>query len=764
MRLALLLMALSSTALAWSPVPEATPGQWVDLVQAVRERCEATRYSSNACQVAPADLQQPIRLALGIVATNYQDELGALFGDPPWGPVVCETNVSGGSTNIWCWTNHVALDSDFVFWTNTGARLPFGPQVTTNLIWSNTDSRLAPFDLPAAWTAQPAPALINQLDSYIKTVATCYVDTVAIQLAGGVASYFSTSATNWYWVDTDGDDVNDRWEGLPSYPSNFPTYTLSNLWRYAGLEPYRYPYQVVTQAVTRYGWQTGQLTTYSIEEEQIVTNWVEQYSFTASPTATPWRVTLGQVWLLVTNTVTTIEINGPDVITRISDQFGAIPASGQVVPSNMVPRLLLGLESPTNRLYLVPPGTGALWQAIYTGSWAVAITGQAVDTGVVYRVTSNAETVTVDAFTWASSQTIAQVTSRTWLAASLSMPGFSYVEEHVYSNGVLIAAPTASVAGTSFELAAEGTSFEIGPVASLWRPTMRDWLERAAVVSNLQWLVNLPIQIAGEYDGWQKTSQTTANYNYYPQWLVCCQGDTTNADCTTDCSDVMLYSFPLLYAPIVRSITGATRLEWTYSGAGSYSERVYDGPGFLGTTKEASWSPELQWPDYITYRVSGYTTNLGGSVDYYTRLAGGDARRVVNYSTETTAWARIETMWPRSYTSSFTVSACDGETARLHVSTFAQDAVGPEQPYPRVLSTNELSPSGIQVTVDPAGVDPSPTWYATWSDSWNRTCEITAGGPTYESYSYTEQLPNRTERRMDAPSWLYRFRFQHLAE
>lgn len=747
MRLAALIALLAWPSYAWTPGGSGSPDQWHELVEAVRERCEATRYSTNAHEVAPRDYQQSVRMPLGIVANNYVDPWSVFF--PPLvevGPVVCETNISSGVTNIWCWTNHVALDTDYISYSNgewsVDAFQPYGPQYATNLVWTNADPRLTGYELPVVWTAMPSPALVNQMDEDLKAVAVRYVDTVAISNAGGVEAYFSANpSTNWTWTDTDGDEIGDSWQNEVIYPSTFPTYTLSNLWRYSGIEPYTYPSEIVTQAVERFGWEVGQLGTYSVEEEHVLTNRVTRYDFTSAPTATPWKVTLGQVWLRITNSVTTVETNDNHTITRREDHIGAIPAKGQRVPSNMVPRLLMGLDAPTNRLHLVPPGTGEVWRTLYPDEWQVTITGVRVDTGPVYRARAANVTGTVAELTWASSSTVATARIGVWLAADLSMPEFSFAEVYVWSNSALVASPTASVAGTSFELVAEGSSYEVGDMASLWRPSLAAWRERSAIVSNLQWIADLPVLITGEWDGWQGFGNTIVpleNANYYWHRLrgykSYCIGSATNDDCGTDSTGVYLWQLPQPYTSRPVGFTGNVEMAWSYDVGGSYAETEYP----TGARYESFWKPSLFWPDSISYSVTGLTDRISVDVDYYGRLVGGEG-------------------WPKSYTNTFYDRAQD--EVREHVQTFDFDVIGPAQRWPMRIATTEATGGRALLSVDPVSINPSPYWYQTWSDGYTADA---GDGMTTITYKETVQQANTTARTL-TPIWLYRFRFKHLA-
>lgn len=781
---AVIMLALAARAGAWSPYPETSPTNWVELVEAVRERCEATRYGKTITTngivvttnlhylVQPANYAQPIRIPMGVVATNYLDPVAMSYGDYVLiGPVICETNITATSTNIWCWTNHVALDTDYYTLNKSNELyMPFGPQVATNLIWDLREEDWEDlYGVPPAWTAQPSAALINQLDTDLKAVATQYVDTVAIDNAGGIEAWFSTpSGTNWFWVDTDNNETNDAWVSLPSYPASFPGYTLSNLWRYAGLEPYRYLDSITTQTVTRYGWEVGQLDTYSVERLEVATNWFESYAFTAAPTVTPWKVSLGQLWLIMTNTVATYATNGNPVnpaitngrLLQVVDYIGAVPAGGQVVPESLVPRMLAGpSQVMTNTLLLVPPGTGTLWQGVVPSDWSVEISGKALGTTGVWKIEDAEETHTAGSmsWSWASNTTIAaKHTDRAWISASLSSTGLSFTETYVYSNGVLVSSPTVSLAGTSVELVGEGASFEVGPAGNLWQPTAADYAERLAIATNLKWLANLPADQSGEY------AQQRYGWPVLPFQTNCYEGFCEGTEFGDECK-VALPSLPWTYNLTNIAFTGSGSLSWTFDHRGVYREEKRTGDNCDRTYREAYFEPTAWWPETITYRLTNLTDRLAGAVDCYARLEGGESKKVVSYSRlvgfQWTPWGdgepiyhywdRLETVQPHLAPVGYTTNTV----------TFATDAIGAEQLWPRLLGSTTVTSNGHHnLTVDPTGKRPDESFYAvrTLSDSWTE-------GNDSVSLTETYQVPNKTERTMRQPSWLYRYSFKHLS-
>lgn len=756
MRLAACIVLMAARAWAWGPA-EATPSQWVELVEAVRERCEATRYN-DAYKVAPENYAQPIKFSLGVIQTNITDEIFGWLGLDPIGPVVCRTN----GADVWCWTNHVALDTDYVTWTNDEcgwgwAVYPFGPQSSTNLTWTNGDARLAGYGLPAAWTQEPSAALINLVDDAIRRAATNYVDTVAIAEVGGIDAYFQVPSGGWHWIDSDGDEVDDRWYQVPTYPAGLPLYTMSNLWRYAGIEPYRYPSEIVTQTVTRYGWEVGQLSTYSVEETEVRTNRVEVYGFERAPTATTWRVMQAQLWLRVTNTVTTTHGS----LVTIDDQFGAVQVAGDPVPPDMVPRLIRGEATIHNRLTLTPPGTGTVWRTALAPAWPVRVVGTAITSTPLWRLSTETNSLTIGYLAWSNGQASA-VLPRVYLTGALDAPGWSYTETYVYSNTTLVSRPTESVAGASYELVAEGASYEIGQMASLWRPTLRDWQARAAIVSNLLWTIGPEPAVA--FDGWV-SGPNTANYEVFSA-----TGNHIRA-CSSDNDDCWGVSLPESVGPYTSTPrTGAvSSLAWSYDEGNTYIyAETYDGCTSLWS-REARYFPAYQWPGVVQAGAGGWTTNLTGTVDMYGRMAGGEIVGVEErYDYENSnSYSVVVSRWPRSVTSVYSYATSDELVEREHVVTFAEDVFGAEELWPRSIWSGAIgSTGGVSFVLSLAPV-PSSSF---WVEQHDSHAEIiyaadVCDGVTVDAIqtgAKTWRVGNTTARNVSSPVVVVRWEFRHL--
>lgn len=540
-RLILALVLCAQSALAWQPGGDSTASSWLTLVRAVRERSEATWKGApggtDSYFVPPVNYAQQVRLDLGISVTSAWDEI--LF-IPELGPVVCTTNGAGIVT---CWTNHVSLDTDYIRYGSSVR--PFGPQWATNLLWLNVDSRLASFtNLPAAFTSVPSRAVVAQLDQTISDLIPHFVDVQAMidvvpeSVDVGdpdelINSYFTIpNGTNWYWVDSDTNGSGDTWSSLVVYPQTIPLLTMSNAWRHAGLEPFRYPSGVSTGSTEIFGWQTGSMGTYITGTNHFtITNWVEQYRFTRSPTVTPWAVTLGQLRIVETNRI-------DDVVTNVSAgatstwarstrhiNMANSPVAFPVEYSDedgldgaFSPSIMGVFFTPTNYLHLVPPGTGLIWQTIYPSGWGVVIEGAAVSMGEMVWNPMNHATSVIEstAFTWHPTNAIASYavtnidlssgsTALFFRAASLAVTNWPETTE-VYSNGVLVG--TNSIVGTTIDLSLRGVSIEYAdPHEAWWTLGTNDYSERAAIVRQLKWTLNAegdghPLGVTNWWDGW----------------------------------------------------------------------------------------------------------------------------------------------------------------------------------------------------------------------------------------------------------------------
>lgn len=303
-------------------VPASTVAGWSNLCAAIQERCEVSWYgrsvttnelgavaTNDLYEVTPPVVTQPMVLHLGTVATNATDIFGGSVG-----PVVCETNAAAGVTNVWCWTNYVSLDTTWFVWTNLAeGRWEYPQLVATNFVLET------PASLLAAWTNlaptyapdYPSAAAIAQMDAAIldSLAATYWIDTVAISNAGGLAVYLAGfTHTNHWWYDSDGDHTNDAWYYQSAHPLALPRLTVSNAWKYAGLEALA-DWTINPHATTQtvYGWEVGAAGLYqtNIVTEGPTTNYTWQYIFPLAPTLTAYRVELAQARIAASNAVVT---------------------------------------------------------------------------------------------------------------------------------------------------------------------------------------------------------------------------------------------------------------------------------------------------------------------------------------------------------------------------------------------------------------------------------------------------------------------------
>lgn len=357
-------------------VPASTVAGWSNLCTAIRERCEVSWYGSQVStneagivttndlyEVAPPVVTQPMVLHLGTVATNVTDILGDSIG-----PVVCETNVSAGATNVWYWTNWVSLDTTWFVWTNWAeGRWEYPQLVATNFVLET------PASLLAAWTNlaptyapdYPSAAAIAQMDAAIvdSLADTYWIDTVAISNAGGLSAYLDGyTHTNHWWYDSDGDHINDAWYFQSAHPLALPRLTISNAWKYAGLEPLA-DWTINPHATTQtvYGWEIGDAGLYqtNIVTAAPTTNYTWQYLFPLAPTLTAYRIELAQARIDASNAVVTNVVSGATNIVTNTTLYVASTIlgdrSGDVQDLTDAP--WRGLTNQTARIEWAPAAT-----------------------------------------------------------------------------------------------------------------------------------------------------------------------------------------------------------------------------------------------------------------------------------------------------------------------------------------------------------------------------------------------------------------------
>lgn len=866
-RWALLALLWAAPALAWVKGGDVPASNWVALVEGIRERREATWYGPpqivtnwwNGVQTnllyfaQPRDYVQPIKISLGTVTTSYWPESWEFLEDPV-GPVITETNVSGGVTNIWTWTNHVALDTDYL-WPSGGVWLgyyydpfmPYGPQVATNLLWTNADARLAPFtNLLTCFTAAPSRAVVAALDADLIEVIPRYVDIRQMETVTGLAAtndeqalisaYMATPiSTNWYWVDTDitnvqafldglydqsgTDFTGDTWMSEAVYPTNLPPLTVSNAWKWAGIEPYGYPASIETGSLIRFGWEDGSNNFYGVTNSYIRTNWIREYSFTKAPTLTPWRLPLGQLRVSVTNALTSTTTNEEGVVTTIvTNQLWPVLTRADwgryyewFAASYHSPRLL-GLESaPTNWVQLTPPGTGTVWQSLIgQTNWTLAIHGRAARTdtnGLFEPSVAWSNTVDYTSLVWAPTDTLARV--------ALDMTGTYYrlvdglsvsnwpIREEVWSNGVLQA--TASVVGVTIDLWIEGSSYEhigiSGDSPTIWTLGTNDWSERARVVRQLRWMAGHPVASTNWWDGYNEEAygEGTAwwldevNYTAYFSTNCGLSNYSTNDPCS-NFPDFETFLGVIFSGHEPRGAGGDWHVEWrfgfVYSGYDSLSMSSSDwaGNNFWNTYDDAYLLYRVKWPEEVTVFGQNLSSNLACEVDFLARVAYDETRFLPPpvlyvgtewnfYSTNVPAWplTQSHTMWSnRFYLAEDGCSWTQDYQVVTNEVVYGSDLLGVNQLSNRLWATTAKATGATVYAFAPVdfsgGVRPTSTWYTVstlgWSDSVTVPCEsdLYSRGSYSESQSETRLIPRTTERELKNETHVIRWRFRNLAE
>ena len=835
---ALLAVLWAAPALAWIPGGYVPTSNWVSLVEAVRERREATWYGqqvvTNFSQVqtnqlyfnAPRDYAQHIRIDLGMVATSLWELSDFLDFDPdPVGPVICETNAAGGVTNIWCWTNWVSLSTDFVTYTNGGpfwgeAITPYGPQSATNLLWFKTDERLAQFvNAVPAWTAAPSRAVVAQIDTDLIEVIPRYVDVRLMEEVTGLSAvddphglidaYFATPiGTNWYWVNTNAvwgsedlpeDLQGNLWMSELVYPTNLPALTVSNAWRWAGIEPYRYPSEIVTTSVEVMGWEVGQLTTY-IAGTNIVraTNWMHEYTFTRAPTLTPWRVPLGQLRVAVTNAITSVTTNEEGRVTTITTNQLWPVASPSVAPpawavhSRHSPRLL-GMESaPTNWLQITPPGTGEIWRALLEQTnWTVQITGSAALAGDVFVPSTEwSNVVEVSEFVWPSTgsygrasftnaamQMVTNAATNVAYYTQVGPGGLSVsnwpIRTEVWSNEVLLA--TASVVGTTIDLWIEGTAYEHIATTNppRWVLGTNDWSERARVAMQLRWMSTHPVNPTNWWEGYNHQAGAIGSglgadraANYFPEFYStsCVQGDMFTANTCSGFPEMEAVAALLFTGYEPRGTNGLWPLRWEM-----HIDRFGQVYNYLdvfvpsnNASRSALFNLRARWPERVTLVGSNLTPRLSAAVDHYARVTRDElqfapAPDIGDLPIDW--WFFVPPSYPSTNTHSVVSRCGTNATTNTAAIIFASDILGADQFYARRWATVSKPTNQVHfamhevdytggIGLDSDALEISTLKYIIFCET-----EITE----------TRFISRTTDRRLRSESYIVRWNFTHLA-
>lgn len=383
---------------------------WSNLCARLRECAEATRYGQTVATnisgsvtnvvtnglflLDPVVVTQPMPLALGVVVTNATDLFGGSIG-----PIVTETNISGSRTNVWTWTNKVQLTTGWFVWTNfLEGYQPYPQPVATNFVLNTPPSLLAAFTNLSATYAPDylSAAAVWKMDEALRGMIEqhYWVDTVAVSNAGGLNAYLqSFTSTNWYWYDSDTNGTDDMWYAQGVHPLELPRLTVSNAWKYAGLERVE-DFTVATVTNVLYGWQVGNLTAYTVTNVSTVTNYTAshtnihaRYGFPVAPTLTTYRATLAEASIVRSNIV-----SGGTTNVRLS--LGPVRTPGGPRADGVMQSPWRSLTNSTTLIRWVPATTNAAppegLKVFVAGS--VAMLSNGVTERSVARVETNAPT------------------------------------------------------------------------------------------------------------------------------------------------------------------------------------------------------------------------------------------------------------------------------------------------------------------------------------------------------------------------------------
>ncbi len=419
------------------------------------------------------------------------------------------------STNCWtngptpgCATNY-ELVSTMITATNMLAVTP------TNLTASYTN-------LPAVYTSSyPDASIIWQGDEAIFDLFSSglYVDLVAISNAGGFTAWReSYPSTNWYWVDTDTNFAGDTWWAFPQHPQLLPVLTLSNAWKYTGLEPlitYE-AVQTVTNEVVTFGWQIGSNNVYSTTSTvvSVVTNRTYDYKFTRAVTNAAYRAEIAQarIQAISTNWVT-------NVVAGVTNVSGIYTTA------------LVQMSRPATVPYAgIPPRlwSNALGRAYFSLPWSTSQPPPSLSihlTGIVARlpevsVTNNAE----ETVNWSTSTNGVPLSNAFYYVEDLSS-AWRGVETNGQSNS-LIGATVSIVYSNAITTIGDWSGFR-------WPLDNVAWSQRVAVLS-LLWTTriipaNSPQALWSWTDIVPDTSSAATNYHMTVGWsavLPACDPNT----------------------------------------------------------------------------------------------------------------------------------------------------------------------------------------------------------------------------------------------
>lgn len=653
---------------------------WSNLHRQVQLRCAATARTNSGWQVPPVDAVQRYALDLGIVATSRHWTLIAPAGPP--GPIVTETNIAGGRTNVWTWTNHVALSSETLRGDIFDWSQPWGPIYSTNFVVTIPTNVLAEFPgLPSNLPHRVISAdTIAEIDAMLQAAAPAYVDTVAISNAGGLSAWLAAeSVTNWYWVDTNSDRTNDAWQSVTRRPLVFPRWTVSNLWRAAGIEPLVVSRSVATVTNVVEGWTVGQLGAEYVTNVATVTNLVEDYAFTQRATSRAYRATIGQLRAgLVTNA-------GVTNVAFVSQRMRPLD------PPETTPDRLL-----TN---------AALWV-----QWTPSVVGARLPTGTVLHVTGlvmrvDASGMVRDAVA-SEAVTLATATNRTPLTNRFhTLAGMSCAA--ILTNKALIGSELAVVwSNTLLTMGGATVARGTNAVAERWR-----------VLRHLNWTVRDVSAYDFSTSGWGRNSNAVANYpTYYA------------TSCIGSCAGFPSFSTGIwpdsgAYLTNDRVAPGAVWRVNDYA-----PEEWISGYSDSGLQKVFNWIADYDWPKAISLASTNLPT-LAADVTLYGNFGIQDDVTLVEGGPENPHTIIAAPVYPMTITSAH-VTVWHPSTNRpgtdmpvawqTNVWTWTNDLVGLpiEQGLSAIWSaTKSASSTALSVTnLAPVSGGPGDSWLT--FDSW----------------------------------------------
>lgn len=684
------LVLSTCTCFGWVASNEyATPDQWRGLMRRLSTLAKdvgapAPRLSmyGDILHSVQNDYVTRVTIDLGTAKMPFATSLNPFVAEY-LDPVVTMTYTNdGGVTNI-TFTNYVALTSEYHVggddWWWEPTNYPYGPQFATNGVWTNSDPRLASFDnLPDTLVVNPSRDTLMDVDDAMLALAPYFVDVNQMREVTGASSnapfdqtlidnYFKAKiVTNWWWeptarvvVSNNVVNTNFQWVSRAMYATNAPILTTSNAFKWAGIPAYSVLVSIETNIVERYGWQIGINTLYSTNIPVVTTNYRHQYAFPGTPTQRPWKIRLGTIKIVATNSETIIQTNAQthavetvivyypgseksfaNYATYADSAYQHIPEHDYIIPPPGYVDFLPGdLSSVTNAYEATasPRGNFPQFDVAPIGIAAFTNEGSATlrEEGAEGSYWDTAD------FNFSASNHFDRIEASReigdgfgffWRLTDFSLDNEHYSVER-WTNGI---APPDSVIGAQLDFVLTGANFATQPTPGtrFGDYTKQDYEYRKAILDQMsvsyslsRYDATLDNGLPGiEYvwRGWVPWSRGKLNYgvnahysDYYYYW-----GYSYD-----DLYDIP-FSDPLGRVPSAYTndvaITGRYDLIWTRDGSGHRASTFTTSPGWDKPSKSAWWnvSDLVEWPDVIDVSVAAMRTPLATADVFYVASVG----------------------------------------------------------------------------------------------------------------------------------------------